>query len=211
MAATNHRVQVIIEAVRRGDAAIKQVQSEVTQLQRQVSVAGEHLKNTGNAIDGAFKTIGATGSVMSEAVQGALGQLPGPLGLFANGLSSTNVAMAAAVAGATALTGALYAVTQVLAEARTAWSGQELAIQQIDAVWRSMGRSIPTSTIHNFASELQKASVYGDEQIAGASRILATFPQITDEMMKPAMQTMVDFAAFANTSLDSAYSFAFSG
>jgi hypothetical protein len=67
-----------------------------------------------------------------------------------------------------------------------------------------MARATPIEGIKDYAAELANLSNYTDQEIKAATRILATFPQISDEMMQQAMKTMVDFAAFADTSLDHA-------
>lgn len=140
------------------------------------------------------------GRVFSQAISSASSSF----GSFTSLLGSSIPVIGGTIAALGSLGLAVHKVTNYLAESRIAWSHQHQANLEVDAVWKSMKRSIPTAEIRAYASELQEVSTYGDEAIASAARMLATFPNITDKLMKPAMKTMVDYAAFSGQSLQGA-------
>ena len=85
-----------------------------------------------------------------------------------------------------------------------AFKQQEQSVAKLNNALTSMGRSIPAKEIQDFASQLQKEGIFGDEAIIEGAAMLATFREISDEAMPRAIRTAADLAAQFGMSMETA-------
>ena len=83
---------------------------------------------------------------------------------------------------------------------------QEKAVAAFEQTLRSMGRYTKkfSTELQDFASQLQSDGIFGDEVLLEGAKFLATYKDITNEMMPETMRVMADFAALTGGSVASA-------
>lgn len=83
---------------------------------------------------------------------------------------------------------------------------QEKAVAAFEQTLRSMGRYTKelSTDLQVFASQLQNEGIFGDEVLLEGAKFLATYKDITNEMMPETMRVMADFAALTGGSVASA-------
>ena len=85
-----------------------------------------------------------------------------------------------------------------------AFKKQEQAVAKLENTMVSMGRAIPTQQLRDFATQLQREGIFGDEAIIEGQVMLATFREISDEAMPRATRVAADLAAQFGMSMESA-------
>ena len=102
-----------------------------------------------------------------------------------------------------AIAGGIGLLTKKVIEAS---STQERAVRQLEQGWKStagvVGLTVEQMTQH--AADLQKTSLFGDEQIIEAQSKLITFTNIADEQFKKATVAALDMSSRMGTDLSSA-------
>lgn len=79
------------------------------------------------------------------------------------------------------------------------------AMARLEGTLDSMGRSIPAEALADAASKMQLLSGMSDEEIESGQRLLATFANISDELLGRLTPVLADFAAqFTNGNLEGA-------
>lgn len=83
---------------------------------------------------------------------------------------------------------------------------QEKAVAAFEQTLRSMGRYTDelSTNLQDFASQLQSEGIFGDEVLLEGAKFLATYKDITNEMLPETMTVMADFAALTGGSMASA-------
>ena len=99
---------------------------------------------------------------------------------------------------------ATYFGARAIGSALQAYAVQEQAVAKLENALRAMGRAVPTKELTDFASQLQREGVFGDEVIIEAQALLATYREISDEAMPEATRVAVDLAAQFGISMRSA-------
>lgn len=76
-------------------------------------------------------------------------------------------------------------------------SKQKMAVMGLDTVLRSMGRYTPelSAELQDLASSLQQVTNFGDEATIEGQKFLATYRDITDDLLPRSTKTMQDLAA----------------
>lgn len=128
---------------------------------------------------------------------------------FQQGFSAAQGIAKSGVAG---ITSALAPLTGAIAAAFGAGTALEAAredlraMQKLEAVLKATGGAagMTAKEIGAYASELQRATNFGDEVTVGAASILATFRNIRGDNFKDALRLMQDMSTVMGTDLNSA-------
>lgn len=90
-----------------------------------------------------------------------------------------------------------YKVLSVARESVDAFERQRKAVAGLDTVLRSMGRYTPelSSGLQEMAESLQQVTNYGDEATLEGVKFLATYKDITDQLLPRSIRAMQDLAA----------------
>ena len=118
----------------------------------------------------------------------------------------TTTGMGTATKAIKALKTAMFALGAVIASAAIVRSMMnmvdfamkaEVAVASLDATIISMSRTTPnlSKELQDLARGLQRVTAFSDETIVEGQSFLATYSDITDDLMPRATQVMVDFAA----------------
>ena len=83
---------------------------------------------------------------------------------------------------------------------------QELAERRVEQTIRSTGDAagFTADQIKDMASEMQAATIYGDEDVLGAQNLLLTFTNIKDDVFPATLKSVADIASVMGTDLNQA-------
>lgn len=190
------KLTLIVRAKDQASREFSKLQKNFSGLQGKLSGLGNRFAQFGRSLGGSLSRIVTSFSAAGQGVASFAAGLA-VIGPIAGGVTVALTAMVAPLVG-------IVAGVRALAGTRAVWSEQQQAALQLEAAWGAMGRSIPVEKIFELSSALQQTSIFGDEAISQGAKMLATFPQITDEMFPEAMQAMVDFASFSGSSIEAA-------
>lgn len=94
-------------------------------------------------------------------------------------------------------------VVAVVGELISAYAVQEQAEKRLEAVIKATGNAAGFTSweMRDMASELQRATLYGDEMVLGAQAILATFKSISGDIFPRTIEAAADLSAVFGQSL----------
>lgn len=127
------------------------------------------------------------------------------LGNFLKGMAIAGGALYLAKKGFDLLSAAMKKTITFLKGCTEAAAFQELQIKKLDTALKSTGTYTEkvSKSLQEYASSLQKVTMYGDETIIGVEAMLATF-KLGEEEVKVATQATLDLAAATGQDLQSA-------
>lgn len=96
-------------------------------------------------------------------------------------------------------------VKEFLAEAKSEWQASETAVFKLNSVLKANGEDVKSlsSNYQEFATNLQKVTVYSDEQVLGLVKVAETF-ELTGDAAKRAVKDAMALAAATDTSAEAA-------
>lgn len=124
----------------------------------------------------------------------------------AGGFKSLAVGVAAGVAAFAMASKALRGLVQWMGDAVDKAAIQQTAENEVAAALESTGREVEANTEHfkNYASELQNATTYGDEQILSAQALMIQLTDLNKEGLDAATKGAIGLASVYKTDLQAA-------
>lgn len=124
---------------------------------------------------------------------------------FAKSATSSFTSVAKKAAAVFGLAFAASKVIDFFGDSVHAAEESEASIRSLQAALDSMGRAIPIEQLTESATALQALTGISDEAILGGTELLATFRNISDELLNELTPALVDFATrFTSGNIDSA-------
>ena len=161
---------------------LKAMQKQMSKIERRFQGVNSETKTTGVAMDGFFKKLGMGQTTVRNSNKGFIG--------LGNTFSVLRSKMLLAGFAMTIL-------GKTVGTAMNKFFEQEKALMKLNAALNSTGRAMHTSTkeLAAFAGELQKTTIFGDEQIISAQALQATFTSIGQEIFPQVTRAILDLSA----------------